>query len=239
LGAISTLLANRAGAELQRGFGGRKARTRARKAEAAKSAVLMGYSRVRCRFQKRPVSTRQLLPKHQRATLSPGGHFQNTGVPHHHSAITLSMAGAARSNSAVISKKRRCYFQSLSGHLQDADDVISHSAVTSKTPISSSHSAVTSKTPTSSSHSAVTSKMPMSSSHSAVTSKTSMSFSVARRLPLRRRRRHKSLGSLPLKAPTRSSVILTLTWLRHHSDAISKAQMLTIIARPSPLKASM
>jgi hypothetical protein len=35
---------------LQRGFGGRKARTRARKAEAAKSAVLMGYSRVRYRF---------------------------------------------------------------------------------------------------------------------------------------------------------------------------------------------
>jgi hypothetical protein len=58
LGAISTLLANRAGAELQRGSGGRKARTRARKAEAAKSAVHMGYSRVRYRFQKRPVSTR-------------------------------------------------------------------------------------------------------------------------------------------------------------------------------------
>jgi hypothetical protein len=35
---------------LQRGFGGRKARTRARKVEAAKSAVLMGYSRVRYRF---------------------------------------------------------------------------------------------------------------------------------------------------------------------------------------------
>jgi hypothetical protein len=33
LGAISTLLANRAGAELQRRSGGRKARTRARKAE--------------------------------------------------------------------------------------------------------------------------------------------------------------------------------------------------------------
>jgi hypothetical protein len=39
LGAISTLLANRAGAKLQRGSGGRKARTRARKAEAAESAV--------------------------------------------------------------------------------------------------------------------------------------------------------------------------------------------------------
>jgi hypothetical protein len=39
LGAISNLLANRARAELQRGFGGRKARTRARKAEAAESAM--------------------------------------------------------------------------------------------------------------------------------------------------------------------------------------------------------
>jgi hypothetical protein len=44
LGAISILPANRVEDELQRGFGGRKARTRARKAEAAKSAVLMGYS---------------------------------------------------------------------------------------------------------------------------------------------------------------------------------------------------
>jgi hypothetical protein len=44
LGAISTLLANRARAESQRGSGGRKARTRARKAEAVESAVLMGYS---------------------------------------------------------------------------------------------------------------------------------------------------------------------------------------------------
>jgi hypothetical protein len=75
LGAISTLLANGAGVELQRGSGGRKARTRARKAEAAESAVHMGYSRVRYRFQKRPVSTRQLLLKHQRAMLSPGSYF--------------------------------------------------------------------------------------------------------------------------------------------------------------------
>jgi hypothetical protein len=75
LGAISTLLTNRARAELQRGSGGRKARTRARKAEAAESAVHMGYSRVRYRFQKRPVSTRQLLLKHRRATSSPGGYF--------------------------------------------------------------------------------------------------------------------------------------------------------------------
>jgi hypothetical protein len=39
LGAISNLLANRARAELRGGFGGRKTRTRARKAEAAESAV--------------------------------------------------------------------------------------------------------------------------------------------------------------------------------------------------------
>jgi hypothetical protein len=126
LGAISILLADGARAELQRGFGGRKARTRARKAEAAKSAVLMGYSRARYRFKKRPVSTRQLPPKHQCATLSLGSYLQNTSVsrchsavtsktpachivtqrspPHHHSAITLNMAGAARSNSVVISK---------------------------------------------------------------------------------------------------------------------------------------
>jgi hypothetical protein len=75
LGTISTLLANRAGAELQRGSGGRKARTRAWKAEAAESAVHMGYSRVRYRFQKRLVSTRQLLLK-------------NTGVPRCHPAVT-------------------------------------------------------------------------------------------------------------------------------------------------------
>ena len=50
LGAISILQTSRGGGKLQRGFGSEKARTRARKAEAAKSAVLMGYSRVRYRF---------------------------------------------------------------------------------------------------------------------------------------------------------------------------------------------
>jgi hypothetical protein len=75
LGVISTLLANRARAKLQRGSGGRKARTRARKAEAAESAVYAGYSRVRYRLQKRLVSTRQLLLKHRRATLASGGYF--------------------------------------------------------------------------------------------------------------------------------------------------------------------
>jgi hypothetical protein len=64
LGAISILPASRVGGELQRGFGSEKARTRARKAEAAKSAALMGYSRARYRFKKRTVSTRRLFPKH-------------------------------------------------------------------------------------------------------------------------------------------------------------------------------
>jgi hypothetical protein len=92
LGAISTPLVNRSGAELQRGSGGRKARTRARKAEAAESAVLMGYSRVRYRFQKAPsqhpavtsktpvchVITRQLLLKHRCATSSLGYYPQSS-----------------------------------------------------------------------------------------------------------------------------------------------------------------
>jgi hypothetical protein len=68
LGAISILSASRVGGELQRGFGSDKARTRARKVEAAKSATLMGYSRARYRFKKCPVSTRRLFPKHRRAT---------------------------------------------------------------------------------------------------------------------------------------------------------------------------
>jgi hypothetical protein len=68
LGAISILPASRVGGELQTGFGSKKARTRARKAEAAKSAALMGYSRARYRFKKCPGSTRRLFPKHRRAT---------------------------------------------------------------------------------------------------------------------------------------------------------------------------
>jgi hypothetical protein len=141
LGAISTLLANRAGPNCREDLEAGKQELGHGKQRRLKAQYLWDIPESDVVSKKRPVSTRQLLPKHQRATLSPGGHFQNTGVPHHHSAITLNMAGAARS----------------------------HSAVTSKTPMSSSHSAVTSKTP--------------------------MSFSVARRLPLRRRRRHKSLGS--------------------------------------------
>jgi hypothetical protein len=73
----------------QRGSGGRKARTRARKAEAAEGAVHMGFSRVGYRFQKAPshhpavisktlachVITRWLLLKHRRAMSSPDGCF--------------------------------------------------------------------------------------------------------------------------------------------------------------------
>jgi hypothetical protein len=77
LGAISILPASRVGGELRRGFRSKKARTRARKAEAAKSAALMGYSRARYRFKKRPVSTRWLFPKHRRATSSPGYYPQS------------------------------------------------------------------------------------------------------------------------------------------------------------------
>jgi hypothetical protein len=135
LGAISILPASRVGGELRRGFRSKKARTRARKAEAAKSAALMGYSRARCRFKKRPVSIRRLFPKHRHATSSPGSYFQNTGAPHHHSAIILKVAHVARYRSALPLKLRH-RVQSL--------------GVTSKTPTSSSsYSAVISKTPTS------------------------------------------------------------------------------------------
>jgi hypothetical protein len=63
LGAISILPASRVGGEWQRGFGSGKARTRARKAKAAKSTALMGYSRARYHFKKCPVITRWLFPK--------------------------------------------------------------------------------------------------------------------------------------------------------------------------------
>jgi hypothetical protein len=89
LGTISILPASRVGGKLQRGFGSKKARTRAWKAEAAKSAALMGYSRARYRFKKCPVSTWRLFPKHHRATWSPGSDSQNTGAPPHHSALPL------------------------------------------------------------------------------------------------------------------------------------------------------
>jgi hypothetical protein len=45
------------------------------KQKRLKSVVHMGYSRVRYRFQECPVSTRQLLLKHWRTTLSPGSYI--------------------------------------------------------------------------------------------------------------------------------------------------------------------
>jgi hypothetical protein len=105
LGAISVLPASRVEGELQRGFGSEKARTRARKAEAAKSAALIGYSRARYRLKKCPVSTRRLFPKHRRATSSPDSYFQNTGAPHHHLAIILKVPHAARYRSALPLKR--------------------------------------------------------------------------------------------------------------------------------------
>ena len=71
-------LANRAGGEWQRRFRCGNARTRARKAKAAKSATLMGYSRARYRFKKCPVITRRLFPKPQHATWTSGSYFRKS-----------------------------------------------------------------------------------------------------------------------------------------------------------------
>jgi hypothetical protein len=73
LGAISILPASRVGGELQRGFRSKKARTRARKAEAAKSATLMDIP------EPGTVS--------KSAQSAPGGYFQNTCVPRDHPAV--------------------------------------------------------------------------------------------------------------------------------------------------------
>jgi hypothetical protein len=112
LGAISILPASRVGGEWQRGFGSGKARTRARKAKAAKSAALMGYSRARYRFKKCPVITRRLFPKPQHATWKPVSYLRNTGAPPHHSAIVLKVARVACYHSASP-PKRRVRVQSL------------------------------------------------------------------------------------------------------------------------------
>jgi hypothetical protein len=112
LGAILILPASRVGGEWQRGFESGKARTRARKAKAAKSAALMGYSRARYHFKKCPVITRQLFPKPRHATWKPGSYLQNTGAPPHHSAIVLKVARAACYHS-VLPPKHRFRVQSL------------------------------------------------------------------------------------------------------------------------------
>jgi hypothetical protein len=107
LGRHLDFTSEQSGGEWQRGFGSGKARTRARKAKAAKSAALMGYSRARYHFKKCPVITRRLFPKPRRATSSPGSYFQNTGAPHHHSAIILKVAHVTCYHSALPLQRRR------------------------------------------------------------------------------------------------------------------------------------
>jgi hypothetical protein len=107
LGAISTPLANRTGAELQKDREDLEAgkqelgHGKQRRLKAQNIWDLPGSDTV---SEKRPVITRRLLLKRRRAMSSPGGYFESTGVPHHHSAITFKVADAARFNSAVISK---------------------------------------------------------------------------------------------------------------------------------------
>ena len=120
-------LANRVGGEWQRRFRCENARTRARKAKAAKSAALMGYSRARYRFKKCPVITRRLFPKPQHATWSSGSYFQNTGAPPHHSAIILKVARAACYHSA-LPPKRRFRVQSLGISSKMLTSLSTHSA---------------------------------------------------------------------------------------------------------------
>jgi hypothetical protein len=128
LGAISILTASREEGEWRRGFGSGKARTKARKAKAAKSAALMGYSRARYRFKKCPVITRWLFPKPQHATWEPDSYLQNTGTPPHHSAIVLKLARAACYHSA-LPPKRRFRVQSLGVTSKMLTSLSNHSAL--------------------------------------------------------------------------------------------------------------
>jgi hypothetical protein len=137
LGAISILPASRAEGEWQRGFGSRKARTRARKAKAAKSAALMGYSRAGYRFKKCLVITRRLFPKPQHATWKPGSYLQNTGAPPHHSAIVLKLARVACYHS-VLPPKCRFRVQSPDITSKNANVAFQSVGVASKTPTSRS-----------------------------------------------------------------------------------------------------
>jgi hypothetical protein len=155
------------GGEWQRGFGSGKARTRARKAKAAKSAALMGYSRARYRFKKCLVITRRLFPKPQHATWKPGSYLQNTGAPPHHSAIVLKVARAACYHSA-LPPKRRFHVQSL--------------GITSKMPTSSS------------SRSALPPKRRFRVQSLGITSKMPTSPSSRSALPPKHRFRVQSLG---------------------------------------------
>jgi hypothetical protein len=79
-------------ANRQRGSGSRKARTRARNVETRNSAVHIGFSQARCRFQKAP-------SQHPAVT------SKTAGVPRHHPAVISKTAGMPRHHSAAISKK--------------------------------------------------------------------------------------------------------------------------------------
>jgi hypothetical protein len=105
LGSHLDSTSEQTGGEQKRGFGSGNARTRARKAKAAKSAALMGYSRARYRFKKCPVITRRLFPKSQHATWSFGSYFQKTDGPPHHSVIILKIVHAACYYSALPVKR--------------------------------------------------------------------------------------------------------------------------------------
>jgi hypothetical protein len=110
LGAISILPASRAEGEWRRGFGSGKARTRARKAKAAKSAALMGYSRARYRFKK---------------------------VPSHHPAV-ISKTPACHVETRQLSPEHRCATSSLGHRPQSGSRGLLSLGVASKTPISCS-----------------------------------------------------------------------------------------------------
>jgi hypothetical protein len=112
-------------------IGSGNARTRARKAKAAKSAALRGYSRARYRFKKCPVITRRLFPKPQHATWSFGSYFQKADGPPHHSVIILKIAHAAYYHSA-LPLKRWSRVQSLGITSKMPTATFNHSALTLK-----------------------------------------------------------------------------------------------------------
>jgi hypothetical protein len=204
LGAISILPASEVGGEWQRGFGSEKARTRARKAKAAKSAALMGYSRARYRFKKCPVITRRLFPKPQRATWKPGSYLQNTGAPPHHSAIILKVARAACYHSA-LPPRRRFRVQSLGITSKMPTSPSYHSALPPRRRFRVQSLGITSKMPTSPSyHSALPPSRRFRVQSLGITSKMPTSPSYHSALPPRRRFRAQSLG-ITSKMPTSPS----------------------------------
>jgi hypothetical protein len=92
-------------ANRQRGSGCRKARTRARNVATQNTAVHIGFSRARRRFQKVPshhptvISKNTGVPRHHSAAIS-----KKTGVPCHHSAVVSKTADTTQIDSAVVSK---------------------------------------------------------------------------------------------------------------------------------------